>query len=208
LAHGLQWSAELAEREGDSRRASLLSREALSMFRELGGRYCLAESLGDAAHLLAMRGDKAAVTLLAAADRARELIGLEPGRRESQRLETDVALARARVTEREFDTAWGRGRAMELERALDLALTAIGAQVTDGVPAAASRPAVRLTNREMEITELIAEGLTNAQIARRLVIGERTVDTHVENLLNKLDFATRAQVAVWVTERRLRASTE
>ena len=41
----------------------------------------------------------------------------------------------------------------------------------------------------------------------KLVIGERTVDTHVENLLHKLDFATRAQVVAWVTERRFRGAT-
>ena len=37
------------------------------------------------------------------------------------------------------------------------------------------------------------------------MIGERTVDTHVENVLHKLGFSSRAQVAAWVTERRLRA---
>ncbi|TMF55261.1 MAG: hypothetical protein E6I19_08565 [Chloroflexi bacterium] len=52
---------------------------------------------------------------------------------------------------------------------------------------------------------LVAGGLTNPQIARELVIGERTVDTHVENVLHKLSFSSRAQVAAWVTERRLRA---
>ena len=56
-----------------------------------------------------------------------------------------------------------------------------------------------------EVAQLVAGGLTNPQIARELVIGERTVDTHVENVLHKLGFSSRAQVAAWVTERRLRA---
>jgi DNA-binding NarL/FixJ family response regulator len=44
---------------------------------------------------------------------------------------------------------------------------------------------------------LIAQGLTNRQIADELVISERTVDTHVANILRKLRYACRAQVAVW-----------
>ena len=93
---------------------------------------------------------------------------------------------------------------MDLGRALDLALSAIGAGKPDAGAAPAPVDAV-LTKREIEVAELIARGLTNTQIAKQLVIGERTVDTHVENVLHKLDFASRSQVAAWVTERRLRS---
>ena len=44
---------------------------------------------------------------------------------------------------------------------------------------------------------LVAEGLTNRQIAERLVISERTADTHVANILGKLGLATRTQAAAW-----------
>jgi non-specific serine/threonine protein kinase len=50
---------------------------------------------------------------------------------------------------------------------------------------------------------LVAEGLTNQQIAERLVIGRRTANTHVEHILTKLDFTSRAQVAAWATARQL-----
>ncbi|WP_067477227.1 LuxR C-terminal-related transcriptional regulator [Actinomadura hibisca] len=56
----------------------------------------------------------------------------------------------------------------------------------------------RLTRREQEIAGLVAEGLSNRQIAERLVISKRTVDSHVEHILAKLGFASRAQVAGWV----------
>ncbi|TMB71296.1 MAG: hypothetical protein E6J52_13695 [Chloroflexi bacterium] len=205
LAHGLQWTAESAELEGDRRRASALTRDALVMFRELGGRFCQAEAIGDAARLLAIRGDAtAAASLFAASERARDSVGLVLKGRGQRRHAESVALARKRLSDRAFADAYERGMAMDLGRALDLALSAIGAEKPDAGAAPAPVDAV-LTKREMEVAELIALGLTNTQIAKQLVIGERTVDTHVENVLHKLDFASRSQVAAWVTERRLRS---
>jgi two-component system, NarL family, response regulator LiaR len=54
----------------------------------------------------------------------------------------------------------------------------------------------QLTNRELEVLQLIADGLSNAIIAQRLVIGEGTVKTHVNNILSKLHLADRTQAAV------------
>ncbi|GAB2959089.1 LuxR C-terminal-related transcriptional regulator [Amycolatopsis acidiphila] len=59
-----------------------------------------------------------------------------------------------------------------------------------------------LTPREREIAELIAEGLSNREIAARLVIAQRTAETHVENILAKLGFTSRAQIAAWLAEHR------
>jgi non-specific serine/threonine protein kinase len=73
-----------------------------------------------------------------------------------------------------------------------------------GSPGPMSRPAGgvtsqphHLTRREREVAGLIAQGLTNRQIAARFSISERTIDTHVANILGKLGVTTRAQVAVW-----------
>ena len=54
-----------------------------------------------------------------------------------------------------------------------------------------------LSPRELEVANLIAEGLTNRQIAERLVISERTAQNHVQHILTKLGFATRSQIAAW-----------
>lgn len=58
-----------------------------------------------------------------------------------------------------------------------------------------------LTRRQREIAALVAEGLSNREIAAQLVISQRTAETHVENILTKLGFTSRAQIATWVAER-------
>ena len=59
-------------------------------------------------------------------------------------------------------------------------------------------PAAVLSRRELEVARLVAEGLTNREIAGRLFVSERTVDGHLEHIREKLGVNTRAQVAAWV----------
>ena len=68
----------------------------------------------------------------------------------------------------------------------------------------AGEPGPRLTGRELEVAELVAEGLTNQAIAGRLSVAPRTAEAHVENIRRKLQVHSRAQIAAWVTEQRLR----
>jgi non-specific serine/threonine protein kinase len=67
--------------------------------------------------------------------------------------------------------------------------------------ATAAGPATTLTKREHQVAELVAEGLTNKAIAARLVISARTAQGHVEHILAKLGFTSRAQIASWVVEK-------
>jgi non-specific serine/threonine protein kinase len=76
--------------------------------------------------------------------------------------------------------------------------TAAGTDRAASTGPAAAR-GLPLTRREREVAELIAHGLTNRQIGARLFIAERTVDTHVGRILDKLGCASRAQVAAMVT---------
>jgi DNA-binding NarL/FixJ family response regulator len=55
-----------------------------------------------------------------------------------------------------------------------------------------------LTTREVEVLRLVAQGLTNRQIASELVISEHTAATHVRRILKKLDLHSRSQLAAWV----------
>ena len=78
--------------------------------------------------------------------------------------------------------------------------------VLDAMLGFLSEPATsgpRLTERELEVAELVAEGLTNQSVARRLSVAPRTAEAHVENIRRKLGVRSRAQIAAWVTEQRL-----
>ncbi len=57
----------------------------------------------------------------------------------------------------------------------------------------------KLTEREVDVLRLLAQGLANKQIAHQLVIGEKTVKTHVSNILSKLGLSSRTQAALYAT---------
>jgi len=71
-----------------------------------------------------------------------------------------------------------------------------------------STAAIPLTDRQREVAGLIRHGLTNREIADALVIAERTADTHVQNILNKLGVVSRAQIAAWAVEQGVAPSRE
>jgi non-specific serine/threonine protein kinase len=64
------------------------------------------------------------------------------------------------------------------------------------VPDAPAGPSP-LTKRETQVARLVAQGLSNRQIAEKLVISKRTADSHLEHILTKLGFISRAQIAAW-----------
>lgn len=94
---------------------------------------------------------------------------------------------------------------MSLEQAVQYAL-AVEPSAAPASGKSLSEPAGSpLTRREAEIAALVARGLTNRQIAQTLVITEGTAANHVQHILNKLGFDSRAQIAAWAAERGLGA---
>ena len=69
---------------------------------------------------------------------------------------------------------------------------------------AAKRAFGGLTEREREVAGLIAQGKTSREIAELLVVNERTIEKHIENIFSKLGLTSRAQIAVWASEKGLR----
>ena len=86
-------------------------------------------------------------------------------------------------------------------------LDAAGARLPRPRPPSARRASKAafggLTEREREVAGLIAQARTNREIADALVLGERTVETHVENILAKLGLGSRREVAAWTFEHSL-----
>lgn len=119
--------------------------------------------------------------------------------------ESHDATARAALGEERFAALWRHGAALPLPAALATARGEAPA-VPAGSPlavlgtwpgGAAARP---LTRREQEIARLVAEGLGNREIAGRLFLSKRTVDSHIEHIFAKLSFSSRAQLAGWFRE--------
>jgi predicted ATPase/DNA-binding CsgD family transcriptional regulator len=108
----------------------------------------------------------------------------------ASRVTTDAAALRAVLGEGPFAAAWAEGEKMSLDEAVACALA------LEPPPTARGRSSV-LTLREQEVARLIAEGKSNREIAAALVIAEPTAERHVANILNKLGFHSRAQVAAW-----------
>jgi predicted ATPase/DNA-binding CsgD family transcriptional regulator len=92
-----------------------------------------------------------------------------------------------------FKAEYELGKSMSREAAIKRALGE-----TSKVTPAESNGLSALGKREVDVARLVAEGLSNKQIGTRLFISERTVDSHVQSILNKLGFNSRAQIAAWI----------
>jgi len=134
-----------------------------------------------------------AVTLFGGASKLRDEVETPVQLPWSIWLEPAMAVARAALPERIASKAWDAGRAMSSAQLLALAREAPGG-------AAAGSPG-GLSKREQEVARLVASGMTSRAIAERLFLSERTVESHLEHILTKLDFSSRTQVAGWVAER-------
>ena len=199
------WALGIAAwRAGDGHRATALEVDSLRMrlpFDDRMGVSLCAEVL---AWVAARDGEaERGAMLLGAARRAAEAIGVsvppfalmvDDHEECENRLMSGLGNAA-------FETAVRRGAELRDEQVLDLA-----AGSGSGEPAAVAEGVAKvvspLTRREQQIADLVAQGLSNKEIAQSLVIAPRTAEGHVEHILVKLGFTSRSQIAAWVAERR------
>ena len=116
---------------------------------------------------------------------------------------------RAATSHGELADAYTKGRALTMQAAFEEACGE--ATTNERVLVQATPPDSRLTRRELEIAALVAQGLSNLQIAQRLVITEGTTQNHMSHILDKLGITSRTQVAAWVLQqdsRRLRHESQ
>ena len=180
---------------GDLKESKPRLEEALRIARQIDdrvGQFCLLGVFG--CHAARSGQARLAAQLLGAADTAGAEAGanvmpfLAPALRQAE----ESAIT-ALGTER-FDAEFSNGQRRGRDEALRLAL---GTPAAAGAAPGQGRPGL-LGKREAEVARLIADGLTNKQIGTRLFISERTVDSHVRSILNKLGVSSRAQIAAWM----------
>jgi len=188
---------------------------SLRLSHATGSRIGVARGLEAFAALTGHEGrSELAVQLAAAAAALREAAGLPP--LSGARVEAYLAQAR-RLGDATVARLWASGQALTSEAAVALALDAPApsAAMPSGKGPAGENPALTvvgryrvaaappssLTQREYEIAELVAGGLSNKAIAAELSISHTTAARHVANIMNKLGFNSRSQIAAWVADR-------
>ncbi|NUW32452.1 AAA family ATPase [Nonomuraea sp. SMC257] len=180
-------------KQGDTRRAVEMERAAIRLkepFKDPLGIALCAEAL---AWMAAGEGDgRRAATLLGGLEEIRRGFGGPLFGSLSVYHEACEEAARAAVGDRSFETAFRKGKAMSAAELVAYALRDAG---RGDERRSESSP---LTQREMEIARLVARGMSNKAIAASLVIAQRTAEGHVENILSKLGFSSRVQIASWV----------
>ena len=200
IAYSLRNVGNIALHQRDYDRAAAAYKQSLVVGREIRDRWVAEECFGGLAGVACARGEyEHAARLLGVADAVRQALGHRLFPVDHANYERLVAAVRERLGAVRFAAAGAEGQAMTLEEAVGYALVPVATKPRTGPIAGGLSP------REVEVAALIAHGLTNREIARRLVIAPRTVDIHVEHILSKLGVRSRSQVAVWAAELGLRA---
>ncbi|MFI7129792.1 ATP-binding protein [Nonomuraea sp. NPDC050153] len=181
--------------QGDLAEARVRFTEALVLSRDAGLRAGIARRLEEWAVLVSAEGDHRRAVLLAAASVALR------SRQPDARTEDVLRPARAGLGEAVVGMLWAEGAGMTAEQAVACALDGALPERSVELVVPVNQDS-RLTAREREIADLIARGLSNRAIADELVISPATAARHVANILSKLGFSTRTQIAAWVIESR------
>ncbi|MEU4835024.1 tetratricopeptide repeat protein [Streptosporangium sp. NPDC023615] len=194
----------IALAQGDLATARVRLIESLRLCIGTGQRLGVARRIETLAQLaLAEEDDHRAVRLAGASAAIRSAMSgavLPPGF--GARMEELLQPARLRLGETLVAQLWAHGQEMSQEQAVRYALQVEEPYETPillGKPPAVA-PVTTLTCREWEIAELVARGMSNRAIADDLVISPATAARHVANILAKLGFSSRTQVATWVVE--------
>ncbi|MFI7167073.1 protein kinase [Rhodococcus erythropolis] len=196
----LLWALAVAVwRQGDVLRAVRLLEQALRLGRSVNDRLNASLCL-QALAWIAIGDNNAprAAVLMGASEEVSRSVGSSTVQFPGMVVYQDACEREIRqlLGERAFAAARRKGGALGFRAAVAYAL---GEQHLP-VGASSAGPSVRPTRREIEVAGLIAEGLTNKEIAARLVISSRTAQGHVEHLLVKLGFTSRTQIAAWFVE--------
>jgi predicted ATPase/class 3 adenylate cyclase/DNA-binding CsgD family transcriptional regulator len=212
--HGTAFSlyalAEVATVQQDHTRSQALYEQGVKVARESGDKRMISSGLEGLAAAVAAQGNHAwAAHLWGAAEALREAIGTPLPLVERVPYDRAVEALRTQLGEQAFAAAWVGGRTLSLEQALatpgQVALPVPTQGERSSSPTTASPPSYPdgLTAREVEVLRVVAQGLTNEQVAERLVISPRTVDTHLTSIYSKIGVSSRVAATRYAIEHHL-----
>jgi non-specific serine/threonine protein kinase len=194
--------ADLARRRGHMERALQLYQRTLRHFWDVRTPDGVAEMVAGIAAIATERGENQfAACLLGGTDAYCERSGVAPYGLFRDARDACVDLLQARLDEAAFMRAVEIGRQQPIEQIVSLALafdfagSPVPLPTDSGVHSSPASRTVRLTRREREVLALLCQHLTNPEIAGRLFVGTRTIDSHVANIMSKLDVANRRDAA-------------
>lgn len=202
---GIAWSlsniGRLMIELGSAADAAAPLRDALTQYLALGDKAGIAEVFEGTAERAARLGDhRQAATLMGAARALREAIGAPVAANDRAHHDQVVDSIRTHLAA-EFDELWERGQSLSLDEAIALVAEPIPGDPADrgSAPASPHRLHVPggapLTQRQMDVLRLLAEGKSDAEIADELFIGTRTVQTHLANVYARLGVSSRTAAA-------------
>jgi predicted ATPase/DNA-binding NarL/FixJ family response regulator len=217
IAYVLSHLADAAVAQGDEAAARFLDQESLALFRQLDDKRGVASCLHRWARMAARRGEAlTAARLWGVAEALGEASGprsplvLHGAQQDDDHL---VRVVRAQLGEPAFSSAWAEGQRMPVEQAFAFQgqlITSEGASVKLATKAGTKKHTRAgllspndLSGRELEVLRLVAQGLTDAQIADLLVISPRTVNAHLRSIYSKLGMTSRHAATRYAIEHRL-----
>jgi predicted ATPase/DNA-binding NarL/FixJ family response regulator len=177
---------------------------SVRLFRRIDDRTGIARAVAIMACVWASQARyEEAATLLGAAIALYQSIPASVPAPVAQHVEACLTLARSQLAPPAFEAAYEAGGRMRRGEAIAYAL---GEAATAAVALPLSQT-TELTRRQLEVASAVAEGLTNRQIASRLVIAESTVESHLTHIMNRLGLDSRSQIAGWAHRRDRRSGS-
>ena len=210
MAWSLSLLARVEAHEGNYAAARKHYDEILTIARAMDDQWTLSIYVTGLAEVVAVQGEGIwAARLLGASETLRDPINVAMPPVYRAAYEHAVATIAARLGEQAFALARAEGRTMTLDHVLGAPGRTVAA-TTASVVQPATPPAKQaltypagLTTREVEVLRLVAQGLSDAQVATQLVISPRTVNTHLTSIYNKLGVDLRTAATRFAVEQRL-----
>jgi tetratricopeptide (TPR) repeat protein/DNA-binding CsgD family transcriptional regulator len=211
VAYPLDNLGDLALAEGDVEQAAQYFEQSLALLAAGVNRRGIAERLEGLAAVRAAQGDLGhAARLWGAAEALRETIGAPLPPLDGATYDRFVGAARAQADATSFAAAWEEGRALTLDQAVAAALKQVAPPQQPGIASTPTGPRptmpaypAGLTAREVEVLRLVATGLTDAEVAERLVLSTRTVNKHLQSIYGKLGLSSRSAATRYAVDHGL-----